>query len=67
MRPTPSLQVPCTRVSSICCCCLQVVEVLEMPYPASEDPHPENVDLPPMPNRDYPSDHLAVGCTLQFV
>ena len=43
-----------------------VTSVLELPY-AEPSPHPEDIDLQPMPNAHFPSDHLAVGATLQLL
>ena len=40
---------------------LQVVEVLDMPYPIGAD-----ADFRPIPNARWGSDHLAVGVTLRF-
>ena len=43
-----------------------VSSVLELPY-AETSPRPEDIDLLPMPNEHFPSDHLAVGATLQLL
>jgi mRNA deadenylase 3'-5' endonuclease subunit Ccr4 len=43
-----------------------VSSVLELPY-AEVSPHPEDIDLQPLPDKHFPSDHLAVGATLQLL
>jgi CCR4-NOT transcription complex subunit 6 len=49
---------------------LRVVEVLAMPYECMglrQVPHvPEAVPFPPIPNRDWPSDHLALAAKIQW-
>ena len=50
---------------------LRVVEVLALPYECMglrQVPHvPEAVPFPPIPNKDWPSDHLALAAKLQWV
>jgi CCR4-NOT transcription complex subunit 6 len=43
----------------------QVVDTLAMPYPPG-GVEPQQVQMPPIPNAQWPSDHLAVGCDLRL-
>lgn len=39
-----------------------VTHTLSMPYDVSNGPEPQNVGFRPIPDAEFPSDHLAVGC-----
>ena len=40
----------------------QVTSTLGMPYNVQKGPQPENVGFRPIPDKEFPSDHLTVGC-----
>lgn len=40
----------------------QVTSTLCMPYDVQKGPQPETVGFRPIPDKEFPSDHLAVGC-----
>ena len=41
---------------------LQVTSTLTMPYDVHKGPQPQTVGFRPIPDKEFPSDHLAVGC-----
>lgn len=40
----------------------QVTSTLSMPYDVQKGPQPQTVAFRPIPDEEFPSDHLAVGC-----
>lgn len=40
----------------------QVTSTLSMPYDVQKGPQPQTVGFRPIPDKEFPSDHLAVGC-----
>ena len=40
----------------------RVTSTLRMPYDVQKGPQPETVGFRPIPDKEFPSDHLAVGC-----
>lgn len=45
----------------------QVQATLATPYNEGAGPDPKDVDLPPLPNADHPSDHLPVACKVTLL
>lgn len=40
----------------------EVTSTLSLPYDAQKGPEPQNVQFRPIPDAEFPSDHLAVAC-----
>ena len=40
----------------------EVTSTLSLPYDARKGPEPQNVQFRPIPDAQFPSDHLAVAC-----
>ena len=43
-----------------------VEDTLSMPYCEEDGPDPANIRFGPIPNETFPSDHLAIACTIHL-
>lgn len=44
----------------------QVKDTLSMPYSEEDGPDPADIAFRPIPNEHFPSDHLAIACTIEL-